>query len=99
MERRESRMENKGWCDGGRSEMADRFCPYVIIKCVIVNLPELINVVVQLCFLQYTLHHGDENSLVSERWERWGEGGVGRRRERGWGEERKKMGHSTGKET
>ena len=70
-------MENKG----GGSEMGDRYCSYVIVKCIIINLPELINVVVQLCFLQYTLHHGDENSLVSERWERWGEGEVGRRRE------------------
>ena len=75
-----SRIENKGWYDGGGgSKMADRYCPYVIIKCVIINLPELIHVVVQLCFLQYTLHHGDENSLVSERWERWGEGGGWRR--------------------
>ena len=65
-------MENKG----GGSEMGDRYCSYVIVKCIIINLPELINVVVQLCFLQYTLHHGDENSLVSERWERWGEGEV-----------------------
>ena len=62
--------------------MADRYCPYVIIKCVIVDLPELIHVVVQLCFLQYTLHHGDENSLVSENGRgggrvEWGGGGRG----------------------
>ena len=46
------RSENKGWCDGGGgSEMADRYCSYIIIKCIIVDLPELIHVVVQLCFL------------------------------------------------
>ena len=45
-------MENKGWCDGeGGSEMADRYCSYIIIKCIIIDLPELIHVVVQLCFL------------------------------------------------
>ena len=49
--RREFRMKNKGWCDGGGgSEMADRYCSYIIIKCIIVDLPELIHVVVQLCF-------------------------------------------------
>ena len=72
----------------------DRYCSYIIIKCVIIDLPELINVVVQLRFLQYALHHGDQNSLVSERWERcggwrveWGEGGKMREEEEEEGEE------------
>ena len=44
----------------------DQHHPYIIINCIIVNLPELIDVVVQLYFLQHTVHHRDKNILVSE---------------------------------
>lgn len=63
--RRKERME--------REDKVDRYCSYIIIKGIIVNLPELIHVVVQLCFFQYALHHGDQNSFVSERWGRRGD--------------------------
>lgn len=63
--RRKERME--------KEDKVDRYCSYIIIKGIIVNLPELIHVVVQLCFFQYALHHGDQNSFVSERWGRRGD--------------------------
>ena len=38
---------------------------YIIIDSIIVDLPQFIDVVVQLYLLEYALHHGDQNALVT----------------------------------
>lgn len=37
---------------------------YIIIHCIIIDLPQFIDVVVKLYLLEHVLHHRDQNALV-----------------------------------